>query len=260
MTEVIDATDVRWRAAHTDACDPHAAAASFARTHARARSAFAFAAVAGALIVMLCAVFAADAGATRTVARIDGAPLFVAPGLPMARPDGRSVRESGSAWVLRRRGGWLQIPTLLRRGSLRGWIRSADVRELHTTRLLVRVDLSERRVRVTAGARLLMSVPVGVGASGSPSPIGATSVSEFIPVTPRSIYSAQVYGPMIVALRLWQIKPSPAFPFGGLMAFHGGDERGIGAASSSGCFRMRNADVGRFAALVREGTPVIIRP
>jgi len=142
MTEVIDATDVRWRAAHTDACDPHAAAASFARTHMRARSASAsaFAAVAGALLVMLCAVFAADAGATRTVARIDGAPLYAAPGRPMAQPDGRFVRESGSAWVLRRRGGWLQIPTLLRGGSLRGWIRSTDVRELHTTRLLVREE------------------------------------------------------------------------------------------------------------------------
>ena len=84
----------------------------------------------------------------------------------------RLAREHGSAWVLRRRGEWLQIPTLQNRDGARGWIRRTPLRRLTTTRLLVRVDLSQRRVRVTRGSALLLSAPVAVGAPRWPSPAG----------------------------------------------------------------------------------------
>lgn len=215
-----------------------------------------------ALVVAVLAT-AAPAGAAqgRLIVRItDDAMLYAAPGRPAYDMDGRLAREHGSAWVLRRRGAWLQIPTLQRRDGSRGWIRRTPLRRLTTTRLLVRVDLSQRRVRVTRGSALLLSAPVAVGAPRWPSPVGATSVSERIQVTPLSGLGARAYGPVVVALRLWQRKPSPAYPRGGLMAFHGGgDAASVGSASSAGCFRMLDADARRLALLVRAGTPVIIR-
>jgi lipoprotein-anchoring transpeptidase ErfK/SrfK len=218
--------------------------------------------LAAAIAAILAAAQPAAAAQGRLVVRIlDDAVLYAAPGRPAIDMDGRLARERGSAWVLRRRGAWLQIPTAQRRDGSRGWIRRTPLRPLTTTRLLVRVDLSQRRVRVTRGAALLLSAPVAVGAPGWPSPVGATSISERIPVTPLTGLGARAYGPVVVALRMWQRMPSPAYPNGGLMAFHGGaDTSSVGTASSAGCFRMLDADVRRLARLVRAGTPVIIRP
>ena len=77
---------------------------------------------------------------------------------------------------MRREGDWLGIPTIERNGGRLAWIRKTPRRPLTTTRLLVLVDLSERRVDVRLGGRPLMSAPVTVGAPGSPSPIAQTSV------------------------------------------------------------------------------------
>jgi lipoprotein-anchoring transpeptidase ErfK/SrfK len=221
-----------------------------------------FTAVASAALAVLLAAAgpAAAVGPGRSVVRIlDDAALHAAPaGRAVFDAGGHLAHEHGSAWVLQRRGPWLQIPTLQRRDGGRGWIRRTALRRVTTTRLIVRVDVSDRRVRVYHGSRLLLSEPVGVGAPSSPSPIGATSVSERIAVTPVSSLSSSGYGPVVIALRMWQRLPSLSDP-GGLMAFHGTDDpASVGTATSAGCFRMRNADVRRLARLVQPGTPVIV--
>ena len=201
------------------------------------------------------------AAPARTIVRIlDDARLHASPGGAVLVDGGYVATEHGSAWVLRRSGDWLQIPTMKNRKASRGWIRRTAHRPLRRTRMLVRVDLSDRRMRVTHGARLLMSAPVAVGGAGSPSPIGATSVAERIAVTSDSGLSTPGYGPVVIALRMWQPLPSAGLPFGGVMAFHGTRDRAsIGTASSAGCFRMHDGDARRLARLVRAGTPVIIR-
>ena len=221
-----------------------------------------FTLVAAAITGLAALAPAAVAAPGRTIVRItDEAMLYAAPGRPALDADGRLAREHGSALVLRRRGDWLQIPTVQRRDGSRGWIRRTGLRPLTTTRMLVRVDLSDRRMRVTRGTRVLMDRPVAVGAPGSPSPVGETSVAERIPVTPLTLLNPRAYGPYVVALRLRQHAPSPAYPHGGIMAFHGGAvASSVGTASSAGCFRMLDADARRLALLVRAGTPVIIRP
>jgi len=98
----------------------------------------------------------------------------------------------------------LLFPTILRRGRGLGWIRRAPARRLTGTRLLVRVDLSQRRMRMTRGGRPLMTAPVAIGAPWSPSPTGPTSVSARIATGPASGLSPRGYGPVVVALRLWQ--------------------------------------------------------
>lgn len=211
-------------------------------------------------------IVAADAQAAspstgrRTIVTIrDDALLHATPGGRFVTANGHAVTERGSAWVLRRSGSWLQISTAQRRNASRAWIRRTPRRVLSTTRLLVRVRLSTRRVRVTDGTRLLMSAPVAIGSRRSPSPLGPTSISARIPITAADGYaSTRAYGPVVVALRRWQALPSPGLPSGGILAFHGGNGGSVGTASSGGCFRMRRADLLRFARLVRAGTPVIV--
>jgi len=209
----------------------------------------------------LCLTGSESAQAARSVVNIlDRAPLYSAPGGPLMAFGRKPLWERGSAWVVARRGDWLGIPTIERNNGTLGWIRQTPRRPLTTTRRLVTVDLSERRVDVTLGGRPLMSAPVTIGAPSSPSPVARTSVSKRIKVTPRSGFDPRSYGPVIIALRLWQHRPSPGMPAGGIMAFHGGGGFARGRARSGGCFRMRNADALRLARHVEGGTPVIIRP
>ncbi len=214
-----------------------------------------------AVVVFLCPASIASAEVGRPVVTIlDRAPLHSAPdGPPMAIGE-KLLYERGAAWVIRREGDWLGISTIERNRGALAWIRKTPRRPLTTTRLLVLVDLSERRVDVLLAGRPLMSAPVAIGAPGSPSPIARTSVRRRIEVTPRSGLNSGSYGPVVIALRLWQDRPSPGRPYGGVMAFHGGGDQAIGLARSGGCFRMRNADALRLASYVRAGTPVIIQP
>ena len=214
-----------------------------------------------AVVAWLCMAPIALAGGERTVVHIlDRAPLYTAPGGPAMGFDQRLLYERGAAWVVRREGDWLGISTIERNHGRLAWIRRTPRRPLTTTDLLVTVDLSERRVDVTRGSRPLMRAPVTVGAPGSPSPIAKTSVRRLIEVTPSSGFDRASYGPVIIALRLWQHRPSPGMPDGGIVAFHGGGGFARGLALSGGCFRMRNVDALRLAYYVRGGTPVIIRP
>ena len=225
---------------------------------ATAAAAAALACLAAAAAVAV-AVASADPGGRTIVNILDHAPLYSAPDGPLMAFGDKPLYERGSAWVVRRQGDWLGISTIERNRGKLAWIRQTPRRPLTTTRLLVVVDLSERRVHVQRGARALMSAPVTVGAPSSPSPIAQTSVWKRFKVTPRSGFDRRSYGPVIIALRLWQDRPSPGNPDGGIMAFHGGGGFARGRALSGGCFRMRNADVLRLAQHMRGGTPVIIR-
>lgn len=214
-----------------------------------------------AAAVALAALATPDTTVARMVVRIsDLAELHATPGGVLLRTGRDAIVETGSAWVIRRHGAWLEIPTLQRPGAAVGWIRQTPERRLTPTRLLVRVDLSKRRVDITHGAQHLMSATVSIGAPTSPTPIASTSVAARIAVTPNSGYSTKLYGPMIIALRLRQPLPSPGLPHGGIVAFHGSHNQGVGTANTGGCLRMHNTDVQRLAHYVRAGTPVIISP
>lgn len=202
-----------------------------------------------------------DALATRTVVTIlERAELHASPGGPPLISGRDPLAVSGSAWVVRRQGAWLGIPTEQRRSGALGWIRRSPLQRTSTTPLLLRVDLSERRLRVTDGGWPVMSAPIAVGSPLSPSPVGSTSVSGRIWVTPSSGLTPRAMGPVVIALRRWQPRASPGLPRGGIMAFHGGRDSRVGSATTGGCFRMRHADLLRLAHYVRAGTPVIVSP
>lgn len=209
-------------------------------------------------IAALQALPPAPASARSVVTIDDIAPVYASPRGPLLKHGRDHVFEHGRAWVVRRRGPWFAIPTAQLPDGRLGWIRQTPARPLSRTRTLVRVDLSARRVWVTHGAQLLMTAPVAIGAPAFPTPTASTSVDEIIPVTRDSIYAPRDYGPVIIALRLAQSDPSPGFPDGGIVAFHGAGTPDVGTATTAGCLRMRNDDVRHLARMVREGTPVKI--
>jgi lipoprotein-anchoring transpeptidase ErfK/SrfK len=104
------------------------------------------------------------------------------------------------------------------------------------------VDLSERKLHLLQGDKVIRTYPVGIGKAASRTPQGQ--------------------------YRIVNKAPNPGGPFGaywlGLSrphyGIHGTNSPGsIGQLSSHGCIRMHNADVIQLAKMVSIGTPVLIR-
>lgn len=105
------------------------------------------------------------------------------------------------------------------------------------------VDLSDRRLHLLIGNKVVRTYPVGIG--------------RMVTQTPRGEY------------RIINKQPNPGGPYGaywlGLSKPHYGihgtnDPASIGKEVSRGCIRMYNSDVVRLAKTVSIGTEVTIRP
>jgi lipoprotein-anchoring transpeptidase ErfK/SrfK len=128
-----------------------------------------------------------------------------------------------------------------------------------TVRLVVR--LSQRRVYLYQGDRLLAKYPIAIGKRGWETPTGSFQVlsKEKNPVF-KSFKTGQL------------IDPGPDNPLGvrwiGIwtdgktqLGFHGTDqEELLGQAVSHGCIRMRNKDVTAMFDQVNLGTTVVVEP
>jgi len=120
-----------------------------------------------------------------------------------------------------------------------------------TARRIV-VSLSDRKLVVLEGDRILARFDVAVGKPSTPSPVGTFTVVNRVE-NPTYYHSGRV------------IAPGPGNPVGtrwmGLSVkgygIHGTDApQSIGFAKSTGCIRLRNADVERLFEHVRTGDVV----
>ena len=165
---------------------------------------------------------------------------------------------TGRFWVVRRRAGFFGISTLERHDNRLAWIRAdAPGLRLSYTWLMAHVDLSARRVWVTRRGATIFSARATVGNAHTPTPTGVTSVFGFYRT--GGYYPSRLYGPAIAGLGLWQRHRLTWAPDGGVIAFHGMGSA-AGGAVSAGCVRLANARMKRLRALLRVGTPVVIRP
>ena len=123
-----------------------------------------------------------------------------------------------------------------------------------TARRIV-VSLPDRKLVVVDGERVLARFDVAVGKPSTPSPVGTFTIVNRV-VHPTYYHSGQV------------IAPGPGNPVGtrwmGLSlkgyGIHGTDApQSIGFARSTGCIRLRNADVERLFEHVRTGDVVELR-
>lgn len=129
-----------------------------------------------------------------------------------------------------------------------------DGQEQITPRLVLVLSISDRKLAVTKGGRLLKVYDVAVGKPSTPSPTGEMKVINKV-VDPIYHHKGKV------------VPPGKSNPLGnrwmGLSAkgygIHGTNvQSSVGKAASHGCIRMRQHDVEELFTLVRVGDVVVI--
>ena len=181
-----------------------------------------------------------------------------------ARPGGRPLAHVGPRGplggplvlgVVAVRGDWVEVTAEALPNGHFAWAKfGRDVR-VEPVQWTLRASLSRRRLDVLRHGRLVRTIPVGIGAPGSPTPTGRFAVAEKLtgPFGPA-------FGCCILALTARQ----PHLPAGWntrityYVAIHAGS--GQGSAVSAGCLHATEAEVRYLMRTVPLGTPVQISP
>jgi hypothetical protein len=136
-----------------------------------------------------------------------------------------------------------------------GWIQAGTVATSRIRRRIV-VDVSQRRLFLYQGGKIVLSTPAAVGSPSTPTPIGRFYVTQrFIVTAPNSPYGTRALGLSAFSnvLRSWVD--------GGPVGIHGTNEPfSIGKSVSHGCVRLPEAKMVALFGKVPLGTPVVIRP
>jgi L,D-transpeptidase catalytic domain len=135
-----------------------------------------------------------------------------------------------------------------------GWItpRPGTLR-LSRTRVTLDVDLSRRLLRVRSGAHVVGSFRVGIGAPGTPTPVGRFAVTDKL----NGAAYSPVYGCCILALSAHQTHLPSGWKGGDRIAIHGGSTAG---AVSNGCLHASTAALRYLMRSVPLGARVVIHP
>lgn len=158
--------------------------------------------------------------------------------------DGEAV-VNGATWV---RVGLSVLPNdtdgWVPRSSLGGW-------SFVATRLVI--DRARFTATLYRGGRAIFRAPVGVGATGTPTPAGQFYVRDRL-----TGFSSAMYGPLAFGTNA----RSPTltdWPAGGVVGIHGTDQPNlIPGRISHGCIRLTNAAILNLGKLMPIGTPVTI--
>ncbi len=151
------------------------------------------------------------------------------------------------------RGRWVEVTAEALPNGHYGWAEFGRDVSVEPVQWELRASLSRRELYVLRGGRLVRTIPVGIGAPGSPTPTGRFAVAEKVtgPFGPA-------YGCCILALTARQ----PHLPPGWntrityYVAIHAGS--GQGSAVSAGCLHATEADVRYLMRTVPLGTAVQI--
>jgi lipoprotein-anchoring transpeptidase ErfK/SrfK len=145
------------------------------------------------------------------------------------------------------------VSTALGNGRV-GWISAPPgTLRLSRTSLTLDVDLSSRLLRVRSGTRVVSSFRVGIGAPGTPTPVGRFAVTDKLD---GAAYSP-VYGCCILALSAHQTHLPSGWTGGNRIAIHGGSTAG---AVSNGCLHASTAALRYLMRSVPLGARVVIHP
>jgi lipoprotein-anchoring transpeptidase ErfK/SrfK len=146
----------------------------------------------------------------------------------------------------------VQLP--VRPNGSKGWIDITKV-SLASHEFRIEVSLSNYRLTVFEGDKVLVDASVGIGRDDRPSPSGIYYITELLrPPTANSIYGSHAYGLSGFSEVLTSFNGGA-----GQVGIHGtNDPASIGKEVSSGCIRMNNADIQKLVPIVPLGTPVRI--
>lgn len=150
---------------------------------------------------------------------------------------------------------WYRVQLPVLPNGTKGWIRPWAIKTFRVdTRITV--DLSERRLVAYSRDKVVMSIPVAVGAPGTPTPVGSFYVDERYIIPDDS----GPFGPNAIGISAHSDALKDVWVDDGPIGIHGTNEpETIGRAASHGCIRVENASMRRLFALAPAGTPVVVR-
>jgi len=179
-----------------------------------------------------------------------------------ARPGGRALVRVGPRGplggplvfgVVGVRGRWVEVTAEALPNGHYGWAEFGRDVSVQPVKWAMRASLSRRELYVLREGRLVRTIPVGIGAPGSPTPTGRFAVAEKVtgPFGPA-------YGCCILALTARQPRLPPGWNtrITYYVAIHAGS--GQGSAVSAGCLHATEADVRYLMRTVPLGTSVQI--
>ena len=151
------------------------------------------------------------------------------------------------------RGSWVEVTAEALPNGRHGWARFGRDVSVQPVEWTLRASLSRRELSVLRDGRPVRTIPIGIGAPGSPTPTGHFAVAEKVtgPFGPA-------YGCCILALTARQPHLPPGWDtrITYYVAIHAGS--GQGAAVSAGCLHATEADVRYLMRTVPLGTAVQI--
>jgi lipoprotein-anchoring transpeptidase ErfK/SrfK len=198
-----------------------------------------------AVVVRRDAAVRARPGGSRLVARVGRLDLNRQPTVlgAVAVRSGRGCRPS-----------WYRVQLPVLPNGTTGWIAAAAVRSFRVSSRVV-VSLSARRLRLYREGRLVLEVPVAVGSSDTPTPLGRYFVNERWSLTTAD----GPFGPNVLGISAHSPTLARVWAQQGPIGIHGTDEpSSIGQAASHGCIRVNNTVMKRLFRLAPLGTPVVI--
>jgi hypothetical protein len=176
-------------------------------------------------------------------------------GKPLVRVGSRESLGGGPLvlGVVAVRGRWVEVTTEALPNGRFGWAEFGRDVAVQPIQWALRTSLSRRVLDVLRDGRIVRTIPVGIGVSGSPTPTGRFAVAEKL-VGP--------FGPALGTRILVLTARQPRLPPGWnrsityYVAIHAG--LGQGSAVSAGCLHVRETDARYLMRTVPLGTPVRI--
>ena len=137
---------------------------------------------------------------------------------------------------------------------LTGWVKASGlVSEKTGTR--IHVDLSARHLDLYRMGERVLRVPVAIGHTETPTPVGSFYVDVRYNLTDK----AGPYGPGLLGIAAYS-EAEQGWAAGNPIAIHGTNAPSlIGTRASNGCIRVTNENILRIMKLAPTGTPVEIR-
>lgn len=149
---------------------------------------------------------------------------------------------------------WVQVYVPERPNGSTAWVEEAQV-ALQPDPYEVVASISRRSLVVIDGGRVALQVPIAVGASSTPTPLGTFFITELLKQPdPHGVYGPYAYGLSAFSNVLLHFGGGP-----GQIGLHGtNDPTSIGTASSHGCLRVANPVIERLIGFLPLGTPVVL--
>jgi len=150
--------------------------------------------------------------------------------------------------------GWIHVLLPVRPNGSTGWVRASSV-VVRRIDYHIRVRLSQHRITVFNGTRVLYEGLVAVGAPRTPTPTGSYYTRVLIKApNPRTIYGPYAYGLSSHSDALSSFDGGDAE-----IGIHGNDDvSALGRNVTHGCIRMDNTAITLLASVLPLGTPVDI--